>query len=160
VPLAPGEIYYGYGYYGPWSRNISTVNVNTVTNRRYINANVNNSVTVVQRKSFGTGRRIPANIRKNPFLEEKQRPGKDIHIVPPPGKPRQPIMIAPVERGKPVRNITQSPVREHIRPAAPARMQEDVPVKKRNEPNVTIRKPSQPQKKVNQAEGGEKQQVR
>ncbi len=161
VPLAPGEIYYGYGYYGPWSKNISTVNVNTVANRRYINAKVNNSVTVVQRKYFGTGRRMPANIRKNPFLEEKQRPGRDIHIVPPPGKPRRPIMIAPVERGKPVRNLPQPPVRERTRPAAPARTTpEDVPVKKRNEPNVIIRKSSQPQKKVNQAEGGERQQIR
>lgn len=218
VPLAPGEIYYGYGDYGPWSRNIATVKVNTIANRRYTNARATNSVTVVQRESFGTGRRIPANIRKNPFLDEKQRPGRDIRIVPPPGKPRQPIMIAPVERGKQVRNLPQPPVRERTRTAAPAsrtipetrteksersvlppavsqpmvqkppervrktrpeeikkerrlvkdrdasvfrpQPPENLPVKKMNEPKVSIRKPSQPRKKVNQGEGGERQQIR
>jgi hypothetical protein len=56
VPLAPGEVYYGYGYYGPGSVNIINVNVNTVfVNRTYVNARVNNSVTVVQRGTFGTG---------------------------------------------------------------------------------------------------------
>ena len=39
VPLAPGEIYYGYGYYGPGSVNITTVNINTVSgHRNYRNA--------------------------------------------------------------------------------------------------------------------------
>jgi len=39
VPLAPGEIYYGYGHFGPGSVNITTVDVNTiVVNRTYVNA--------------------------------------------------------------------------------------------------------------------------
>jgi len=34
VPLAPGEVYYGYGYYGPGSVNITAININTVVANR------------------------------------------------------------------------------------------------------------------------------
>ncbi len=120
VPLAPGEIYYGHGYYGPWSRNITTVNVNTVVvNRTYINARVNNAVVVVQRESFGTGRRIPVKTRDNPFVEMRQRPGGGINIVPPAGKPRQPVVIVQPEMREHIRNLPKPPERERMRPAVP-----------------------------------------
>ncbi len=220
VPLAPGEIYYGYGYYGPWSRNITAVNVNTVVNRRYINARVSNSVVAVQRESFGTGRRIPVNIRENPFLVERQRSGGDMHIVPPRGKPQQRIIIAPSERGEHARTLPQPPVRERrpavpttpstpatgtVRPERPAvppsvsqptvmkpperqvqpperfrktrpeeiknerrlvkdrnasvfraKPPDNLPVKKMTEPKVIIRKPAQPQSRINQGGGRER----
>ncbi|HEX9021345.1 MAG TPA: FecR family protein, partial [Nitrospirota bacterium] len=127
VPLAPGETYYGYGYYGPWSRNISTVNVNTVVvNRRYINAGVNNSVVVVQRDTFGTGRRIPAKIAENPFTQPVQRSTANIAVVPPQVKPRQPIVIMPSEeRERMRRQITERErapreVQQPRQPAQPA----------------------------------------
>jgi len=105
VPLAPGEIYYGYGYYGPWSRNISTVNVNTiVVNRNYANRNVNNGVMVVQRDSFGTGRRIQVNTGENPFDRFKQRIPHDITIVPPRDKPKLPIVIIPNDEREQMRH--------------------------------------------------------
>jgi hypothetical protein len=120
VPLAPGEIYYGYGYYGPWSKNITNVNINTVVvNRRYRNASVANSVVAVQRDSFGTGRRTPVKIKENPFAETRQRPGGDINIVPPRGKPKQPVIIVPPERRESVRNLPQLPVRDGRRPVVP-----------------------------------------
>ncbi len=222
VPLAPGEIYYGYGYYGPWSRNITTVNINTVTvNRRYINARADNSVVVVERESFGTGRRIPVKTGGNPFLETRRPEGGDINIVPPPGKPRNPIVITTPERREHFRNLPP-PARERaVRPTAPTtpatpeartarperpavsppaaqtaperqvlpperfrkiqpqelknerrlvkdrdasvfrpRSPENLPVRKMNEPRESIRKPAQPQRKVDRGEGRERRQGR
>jgi len=94
VPLAPGEIYYGYGHFGPWSENIAVVNVSTVVvNRTFVNARVRNSVVVVERESFGTGRRIPVKVRDNPFTETTQQNITNVGIVPPQVKPREPISI-------------------------------------------------------------------
>ena len=129
VPLAPGEVYYGYGYYGPGSVNITTVNVNTVfVNRTYVNARVNNSVTVVQRGTFGTGRREPAKIKENPFLEARQHQGQHIGIVPPKARPQQPIVLVPRgERDQMRQRVpererlrTEVPETRHVTPAPPA----------------------------------------
>jgi hypothetical protein len=116
VPLAPGEIYYGYGYYGPGSVNIATVNINTVVvNRTYVNARVNNAVVVVQRDTFGTGRRVPVKVKENPFLEQRQQPVRDITAVPPRVRPERPIVLVPPE------------AREHARQRPPERERERMP---------------------------------
>lgn len=127
VPLAPGELYYGYGYYGPGSINITTVNINTVmVNRTYVNARVNNSVVVVQRDSFGTGRRVPVKIKENPFLERRQQPVRNITVVPPRVRPEHPIVLVPPE------------AREHVgqRPPERERMPQEVPATPRAVPAV------------------------
>ncbi len=69
VPLAPREIYYGRGYYGPYSVNVTNVNINRINiNNVYANAKIVNAVTVVNRQTFITGRaeRI-ADAPRNPF---------------------------------------------------------------------------------------------
>jgi hypothetical protein len=115
VPLAPGEIYYGYGYFGPWSRNITTINVNTsAVNWRYRNADARNAVVTVQRETFGTGRRIPVKIDENPFIGVKPHPAGTIDIVPPREKPRHPIQIRPTTDLEHPQH--QVPERERIRP--------------------------------------------
>ena len=127
VPLAPGEIYYGYGYYGPGSINIATININTVmVNRTYVNARVNNSVVVVQRDSFGTGRRVPVKVKENPFLERKQQPVRNISVVPPRVRPEHPIVLVPPE------------AREHAgqRPPEREQMPREVPATPRAVPAV------------------------
>lgn len=70
VPLAPGEIYYGYGYYGSHSVNLTKVNIKNVNiTNIYVNARVKNAVTVVSRDTFITGRKIKVvNAPDNPFL--------------------------------------------------------------------------------------------
>jgi len=78
VPLAPREVYYGYGNYGPNSvdirkRNIREINVTNIT---YRNVKVNNSVTVINNNTFVTGRREAVNIKENPFLTEKINIGR------------------------------------------------------------------------------------
>ncbi|MFZ2199091.1 MAG: FecR family protein, partial [Thermodesulfovibrionales bacterium] len=47
VPLAPEEVYYGYGHYGRHSVNIVNVNINTIEVKNvYRNTSVNNGITV------------------------------------------------------------------------------------------------------------------
>jgi hypothetical protein len=115
VPLAPGEIYYGYGHYGPHSVNIRTVNINTVVvNRTYVNARVRNSVTVVQRDSFGTGRRTPLQVRDNPFRDEgPRRLTEGREFVPPQKRPERAIVLVPQEMRKQVR---QQPAQQRGQP--------------------------------------------
>jgi len=56
VPLAPGETYYGRGYYGRHSVNITRVDMRATTTITYRNITVNNAVTVVNRDGFARGR--------------------------------------------------------------------------------------------------------
>ena len=126
VPLAPGEIYYGYGYYGPGSVNITTITINTsVVNRTYVNARVSNAVVVVQRETFGTGRRVPVKIRENPF-EVREGTRQTVNVVPPRVKPERPVVIVPPE------------MRDQIRQRRPERerMQREIPGTRRVVPPV------------------------
>ncbi len=69
VPLAPREVYYGYGYYGPYSVNVTHVNIRNVNiTNVYVNSRVTNAVTVVHRDTFLTGRPARFDGRPpNPF---------------------------------------------------------------------------------------------
>jgi hypothetical protein len=119
VPLAPGEVYYGYGYYGPGSVNITTVNVNTVfVNRTYVNARFSNSVTVVQRKTFGTGRHERMQLKENPFLAAGKQRGQNRGIAPPKVRPQLPIVLVPREEHEEMRQ--RVPARERQRTETPA----------------------------------------
>jgi hypothetical protein len=78
VPLAPREVYYGYGNYGPNSvdirkRNVREINITKIV---YRNVQVNNSVTVINNSTFVTGRRETVNVRENLFLTEKINIGR------------------------------------------------------------------------------------
>jgi FecR protein len=100
VPLAPREVYYGYGYYGPHSVNLRTVNINTVRiTNVYRNVNIHNSITIVNNNTFirGWGGRLPhdapsrytdTGIRENPFLQHRVHPGRPLI------KPERSTMIA------------------------------------------------------------------
>jgi hypothetical protein len=72
VPLAPYEVYYGHGNYGPFSVNIIDIDIYTVVpGRHYRNARVRDAVTVVHRDAFLSGRYRDGRHRDNPFLHEK-----------------------------------------------------------------------------------------
>jgi len=141
VPLAPGEIYYGYGHYGPGSVNLVNVNINTVVvNRNYKNLHVRNSVTVVDRDDFTKGHWRPRQVREdreNPFLERKQkkeaflppheRPGKQIllpaptlmrEVQPPPERRERKEPVHEERREQPSRERKET--REQQVPAPPA----------------------------------------
>jgi hypothetical protein len=74
VPLAPREIYYGHGNYGPHSVNISNANINTTTihNVVYRNIYVNNAVTTLHQDVFMTGRSIKGATKENLFLRDRR----------------------------------------------------------------------------------------
>ncbi|MBI5656806.1 MAG: FecR domain-containing protein, partial [Geobacter sp.] len=61
VPLAPNEVYYGYGNYGSLSINITHVDQRTIVRpvNVYRNARVRNSITVINRNSFVRGQGAP-----------------------------------------------------------------------------------------------------
>jgi hypothetical protein len=73
VPLGPREIYYGHGYYGPYSVNITNVNITNihVNKATYKNINVKNAVTVVHHDTFVKGKRMDVKLKENPFLKDK-----------------------------------------------------------------------------------------
>lgn len=76
VPLAPGEIYYGYGYYGPSSINIIHIDVRrTPAGHKYKNAYEEGAVTTIHMESFLRGAKKEAGVKGNPFLTSGARHG-------------------------------------------------------------------------------------
>ena len=78
VPLAPREIYYGHGYYGPHSVNITNVNITNINVNKivYRNVHVQNSVTIIHHDTFITGKHVDINVRENPFVANKIHVGR------------------------------------------------------------------------------------
>ena len=73
VPLAPGEIYYGHGHYGPHSVNITNINITNiqVTKIVYKNVHIQNAVTVVHHDTFVGRKHVDVKIKENPFLTHR-----------------------------------------------------------------------------------------
>lgn len=70
VPLAPYEIYYGYGYFGPYSINIINVDIRKIQIKKvYKNIYIKNAVTVVHKDNFLKGKHEKIKIDENPFLK-------------------------------------------------------------------------------------------
>jgi len=77
VPLAPREIYYGYGYFGPYSVNIININVNKhVVKKVYKNVFVEKAVSVIHRKTFLGGRSVKLKLKENPFIKNRIHAGR------------------------------------------------------------------------------------
>ncbi len=72
VPLAPGEVYYGYGNYGPQSINLRNTPTNRIAAPYYRNASISNAVTVVSRETFVSGNEYrKLKLPENPFFRGK-----------------------------------------------------------------------------------------
>lgn len=85
MPLAPGEIYYGYGYYGPNSVNLVNINISrTRITHVYRNVHARQAVTIVDHDGFLRGRYRELKIRENPFLAPEK-----IHLGRPLLKPER-----------------------------------------------------------------------
>ena len=90
VPLAPRETYYGYGNYGPYSVNVRNVDTRRIrATNVYRNVNVSNSITVVNRTTFLTGR--PESVNRNVAVNAREDFAQRRNIVV--GRPQ----IKPVE---------------------------------------------------------------
>lgn len=122
VPLAPGEIYYGYGYYGPHSVNLRKVNIKNINiTNIYINARVNNAVTVIHRDTFLTGRQVVIkNVPSNPFISGvRVSPGRP--EITPVRETRIPNPLKIVhEKSFPKRHIIEKTERYNIKERKPA----------------------------------------
>jgi hypothetical protein len=72
LPLAPGEIYYGHGDYGPLSVNIVNLHGNApAMEHGYRNVSARNSVTAISNETFVRGTHVELTIKGNPFLTER-----------------------------------------------------------------------------------------
>jgi hypothetical protein len=145
VPLAPGEAYYGHLH----RRGSPPVAERHEGHRTYRNITINNSVTIVNRETFVTGRKSKVTLKENPFLLKEGR------TTPPDIKPRREtaspvIRDIPVSRRPPERILRVMPkqIKEErkirreenqnvLRPNKPA---EELPVVIRPEP---VRRPSE-----------------
>ena len=107
VPLAPREVYYGRGNYGPHSVNVTNVNITNVNVQKvvYKNVQVTNAVTVVHRDTFVTGKHVDVRAEGNPFLREK------IHMGSPNIQPERTLRM-PVVKEVPIEKRPPAPIRE------------------------------------------------
>lgn len=133
VPLGPREIYYGRGYYGPHSVNITNVNVTNIKVNKtvYKNIHIHNAVTVVHHDNFVKGKHVDVRIRENPFLKEKiSVVGPDIKHerttvmpvikeVPQAKRPPQPIREIKVKEIKETRPLVRQREVSVLRPQSP-----------------------------------------
>ncbi len=112
VPLAPGEIYYGYGYYGPHSVNLTQVNIKEINVHQvvYKNVHVHNAVTVVHRENFIKGRHEPLKVKENPFLHERISLGRP--DIPPEKEAKIPVLKEIPHHKRPPEPIREMRVRE------------------------------------------------
>jgi hypothetical protein len=112
VPLAPREIYYGYGYYGPHSVNITNVNITNIRVKKvYKNVYVNNAVTVIHRDTFVRGRKDGSvHVKENPFLKEKISVGRP--AIEPVRETRRPDLREIKSRKQPPMRIREVKVEE------------------------------------------------
>jgi hypothetical protein len=157
VPLAPREIYYGYGYYGPHSVNITNVNITNinVTNITYKNVHVHNAVTVIQESTFVRGKYVHVETRENPFV------GRKVHVGRPDIKPdrggRMPVIKEIPENRRPPQAIRQVHVKE-LKQERPMTREKDASVMRRASPpkemkiRTVDRKPVERPKDVGPAE--------
>jgi hypothetical protein len=134
VPLAPRETYYGYGYYGPHSVNITRVNVTNIRVKNvYKNVYVNNAVTVIHKDTFVRGRKNgPVHVKENPFLREKISVGRpaiepiketrrpDLREIKGGNQPPMRIREVKVEERKKERPLVQRKTYSVMRPGAPS----------------------------------------
>jgi len=133
VPLAPREIYYGRGHFGPHSVNITNVNITNiqVNQTTYKNIHVQNAVTVVHQDTFVKGKHVDVKLKENPFLKEKIlvgrpdiKPEKATHMpvikeIPQTKRPPEPIREIRVKELKEKRPLVKERNASVLRPESP-----------------------------------------
>jgi Family of unknown function (DUF6600)/FecR protein len=158
VPLAPRETYYGHGYYGPHSVNVTQVNIRQINVQKivYRNIHVQNSVTVVHHDTFVKGKPMEVKVRENPFLKEKVslggpgvKPEKATMIpvikeIPQRKRPPEPIRDIKVKELKEKRPLVREKEASVLKPQSPPRK---MPVKPMEKPRVERPKEIRPTEK-------------
>jgi hypothetical protein len=156
-PLAPKEIYYGYGYFGPYSVNILNININNVVIKKaYRNANAKNAVTSISRTTFVTGTPEKVRITGNPFLKERIGVGRPpikpvrtsfmpvIKAIPRVAQPPQTIRQVDVRNLKAMRPLVKERNQSVFRPGAPPKEMPLIRIEERKAPGPgRIEKPEE-----------------
>ncbi len=133
VPLAPREIYYGHGNYGPHSINITNINITNIQVQKvvYKNVHVQNAVTVVHYDTFVKGKPVEVKIKENPFLKEKISIGRPnikpekatvmpmIKEIPQTKRPPEPIREIKVRELKQERPLVREKETSVLKPESP-----------------------------------------
>ena len=157
VPLAPREIYYGHGHYGPHSVNITKLNVTHINVEKVVYRNVRaaNAVTVIHRDTFVTGRHVDVKGHENPFLRERVHVGRPniqperatkmpvVREVSMDKRPPAPIREMKVREMKENRPLVRQKEASVMRPGAPAR-EMNVKVREGTPEVQAVKKPGQP----------------
>jgi len=151
IPLAPGEIYYGYGYYGPHSVNINNINISTINvTNVYRNVHVADAVTVLHRDTFVTGRHVDAGIRENPFLTQRVSAGRPdiaptrtsympvVRSIPASKEPPQAIRQIQVNQLRESRPVVKNPAQSVLRPGATLEPMSVTTLKEPRQPGAAI----------------------
>ncbi len=145
VPLAPREIYYGHGHYGPHSVNITQVNITQINIQKvvYKNIHVHNAVTVVHHDTFVKGKHVEVKVRENPFLKEKISLGRPdikpekatrmpvIKEIPQKKQPPEPIREIKVKELKEKRPLVRKKEASVLKPESPPKKMPVKPIEKR-----------------------------
>ena len=145
VPLAPREIYYGHGYYGPHSVNVTKVNITLIDVHKivYKNVRVQNAVTVVHHDTFVKGKHVEVKVRENPFLKEKINLGRPdikpekatampmIKEIPQRRRPPEPIREIKVKELKRERPLVREKEASVLKPESPPKKMPVKPIEKR-----------------------------
>jgi hypothetical protein len=156
-PLAPKEIYYGYGYFGPYSVNILNININNVVIKKASrNANAKNAVTSISRTTFVTGTPEKVRITGNPFLKERIGVGRPpikpvrtsfmpvIKAIPRVAQPPQTIRQVDVRNLKAMRPLVKERNQSVFRPGAPPKAMPLIRLEERKAPGPgRIEKPEE-----------------
>ena len=135
VPLAPREIYYGHGYYGPHSVNITQINVTNINIQKvvYKNVHVQNAVTVVHHDTFVKGKHVEVKAKENLFLKEKISLGRPdikpekatvmpkIKDIPETKRPPEPVREIKTKELKEKRPLTREKESSVFRPGLPSK---------------------------------------
>jgi hypothetical protein len=162
VPLAPREVYYGRGNYGRYSRNIRNVNINRFrVTQVYRNINVTNSITVVNRTTFVTGR--PSSVDRNVVVNVREdfanrrnivvgnpriKPVETSYVpvvrqIPEAKRPPKAVRKVDVKEQRKSRPLVKEPDRSAIRPQAQPRTLEVKKVEKPRSLNESTREHQQ-----------------
>ncbi|MBI5640475.1 MAG: FecR domain-containing protein [Nitrospirae bacterium] len=167
VPLAPGEIYYGYGNYGPHSVNLININIANISiNQIYRHARIPHAVTILHPDTFLRGRHVDIRIKDNPFLRDRPsigrpllRPERATFMPVVRDIPQAKLPPAPISRLKPkelreARPFVREQNRSVFRPDAPQKTMPFNRVKERTGGDLRMpEKDTAPRRQVQPLEG-------
>ena len=163
VPLAPGDVYYGRGYFGPGSVNTG-ISISVGAPRHFLNIDVRSAVRVMNLSAFISGKNDHFQYKGNPFKENNFthgppaiKPGRTmimpaIRTIPAASRPPERVKRLSVEGIKRERTLVHEEKGSAFKAGRPGSV---MPVRKDREPLVNIRQPHLPLPAATPAKNGQ-----